>query len=103
MPNTSFILDRMVAGKVNFIFQLSALTVLGNNEVFHNSTKLLQELYIFHVHLISSAFTLVHPKVEIHKLHLTLKPRYLASLILDDAKSLKCYCRFLLHCVIFLN
>lgn len=92
----------MVAGKVNFIFQLSALTVLRNNEVFQNSTKLQQELHIFHVRLIGSAFMLVHPKVAIHKLHLTLKPSPLA-LIMDDATSLKCYFRFLLYCVIFLN
>lgn len=62
----------MVAGKVNFKFQLAALTVLGNSEVFRTSTKLLQELDIFHVHLIGSAFMLARPKVAIHKLRLTL-------------------------------
>lgn len=71
MPNTSFILGRMVAGKVKFKFQLSALTVLGNNEVFQTSPKLLQELHIFHVHLIGSAFMLIHPKAAIHKFRLT--------------------------------
>lgn len=60
----------MVAGKVNLSFHLSALTVLGNNEGFQTSTKLLQELHIFHVPLSGSAFLLLYPKASIHKLHL---------------------------------
>lgn len=44
----------VVADKVNFKFQLSIFTVLGNNEMFQTSITLLQELHIFHIHLIHS-------------------------------------------------
>lgn len=60
----------IVADKVNFKFQLSTLTILGNNEMFQTSIKLLQELHIFHIHLIHSALMLVQSKVAIHKLNL---------------------------------
>lgn len=60
----------IVVDKVTFKFQLSTLTVIRNNKMFQTSIKLLQELHIFHIHLIDSALMLVQSKVVIQKLNL---------------------------------